>query len=122
MAFLASGRGFFSQFNGVKEVIIFEFAKYPPPAYLLEMSIWVPVISSVVIVAFSVTLLRISGVWGQIFAPRDLRPEETFDPLVAAPLGWIENHEFWDNDQAREDSETTEPIDFWEAGSKRYAS
>jgi len=101
---------------------MFEFAKYPPPAYLLGMSIWVPVISSVVIVAFSVSLLRISGVWGQIFAPRDLRPEETFDPLVAAPLGWIENHEFWDNDQAQEGSEITEPIDFWEAGSKRYAS
>ena len=61
------------------------------------MSIWVPIACSAVILMFSVSLLRASGVWTQIFAPRNLRPKDTFDPLVAAPYGWIENHVFWDN-------------------------
>ncbi len=86
------------------------------------MSIWVPVVCSAVILIFSVSLLRVSGVWDQIFAPRNLQPKKTFDPLVAAPRGWIENHVFWDNIDNDTKDESGASLDFWEDEPKRFAS
>ncbi len=85
------------------------------------MSIWIPVICSAVILVFSVSILRASGVWRLIFAPRNLQPKETFDPLVAAPTGWIENHVFWDNIHG-DNGEGELVTDFWENESERFAS
>ena len=84
------------------------------------MSIWVPIACSAVILIFSVSLLRASGVWTQIFAPRDLRPKDTFDPLVAAPYGWIENHVFWDNAENQDVAAIS--MDFWNEESESFAS
>ncbi len=84
------------------------------------MSIWVPIACSAVILVFSVSLLRASGVWTQIFAPRDLRPKDTFDPLVAAPYGWIENHVFWDNAENQDVAAIS--MDFWNEESESFAS
>ena len=84
------------------------------------MSIWVPIACSAVILMFSVSLLRASGVWTQIFAPRDLRPKDTFDPLVAAPYGWIENHVFWDNAENQDAAAIS--MDFWNEESESFAS
>ena len=84
------------------------------------MSIWVPIACSAVILVFSVSLLRASGVWTQIFAPRDLRPKDTFDPLIAAPYGWIENHVFWDNAENQDVAAIS--MDFWNEESKSFAS
>ena len=84
------------------------------------MSIWVPIACSAVILIFSFSLLRASGVWTQIFDPRDLRPKDTFDPLVAAPYGWIENHVFWDN--AENQDEAAISMDFWNEESESFAS
>ncbi len=84
------------------------------------MSIWVPIACSAVILMFSVSLLRASGVWTQIFAPRDLRPKDTFDPLVAAPYGWIENHVFWDNAENQDVAAIS--MDFWNEESESFAS
>ena len=86
------------------------------------MSIWVPIACSAVILIFSVSLLRVSGVWSQIFAPRNLKPKQTFDPLVAAPLGWIENHVFWDNDDNENKEEADISLDFWNEESESFAS
>ena len=86
------------------------------------MSIWVPIACSAAILIFSVSLLRVSGVWSQIFAPRNLIPKETFDPLVAAPLGWIENHVFWDNDDNENKEEADISLDFWNEESESFAS
>ena len=83
---------------------------------------WVPIVCSAGILAFSVSLLRVSGVWSEIFAPLKLRPKETFDPLVASPSGWIENHAFWDNHPGESDDHAIDSIDFWETDSKRFAS
>ena len=95
---------------------MFQFAKSDTSFYLFRMSIWIPVICSAVILVFSVSILRASGVWRLIFAPRNLQPKETFDPLVAAPTGCIENHVFWDN------GEGELVTDFWENESERFAS
>ena len=84
------------------------------------MSIWVPIACSAVILVFSVSLLRASGVWTQIFAPRDLRPKDTFDPLIAAPYGWIENHVFWDNAENQDVAAIS--MDFWNEESESFAS
>ncbi len=84
------------------------------------MSIWVPIACSAVILIFSVSLLRASGVWTQIFAPHDLRPKDTFDPLVAAPYGWIENHVFWDNAENQDVAAIS--MDFWNEESESFAS
>ena len=86
------------------------------------MSIWVPIACSAAILIFSVSLLRVSGVWSQIFAQRNLKPKETFDPLVAAPLGWIENHVFWDNDDNENKEEADISLDFWNEESESFAS
>tara|TARA_B100000287_G_C20554414_1_gene749809 strand:- start:162 stop:422 length:261 start_codon:yes stop_codon:yes gene_type:complete len=86
------------------------------------MSIWVPIACSAVILIFSVSLLRASGVWTQIFAPRDLRPKDTFDPLVAAPYGWIENHVFWDNVENEIQDAADISMDFWNEESESFAS
>ena len=86
------------------------------------MSIWVPIACSAVILTFSVSLLRASGVWTQIFAPRDLRPKDTFDPLVAAPYGWIENHVFWDNAENENQDAADISMDFWNEESESFAS
>ena len=86
------------------------------------MSIWVPIACSAAILIFSVSLLRVSGVWSQIIAPRNLKPKETFDPLVAAPLGWIENHVFWDNDDNENKEEADISLDFWNEESESFAS
>ncbi len=86
------------------------------------MSIWVPIACSAVILIFSVSLLRASGVWTQIFAPRDLRPKDTFDPLIAAPYGWIENHVFWDNVENEIQDAADISMDFWNEESESFAS
>lgn len=100
---------------------MFQFAKSDTSFYLFRMSIWIPVICSAVILVFSVSILRASGVWSLIFAPRNLQPKETFDPLVAAPTGWIENHVFWDNIHS-DNGEGELVTDFWENESERFAS
>jgi len=99
-----------------------EFAKIESSIYLFGMSMWVAILCSIGILGFSIMLLRLSGVWNNIFAPLRLRPKESFDPLVAAPLGWIENHAFWDNHPEIGDNSELESIDFWEGDSKRFAS
>ena len=86
------------------------------------MSIWVPIACSAVILIFSVSLLRASGVWTQIFAPRDLRPKDTFDPLIAAPYGWIENHVFWNNAKNENQDAADISMDFWNEESESFAS
>ena len=86
------------------------------------MSIWVPIACSAVILIFSFSLLRASGVWTQIFAPRDLRPKDTFDPLIAAPNGWIENHVFWDNAENENQDAADITLDFWNEESESFAS
>ena len=84
------------------------------------MSIWVPIACSAVILIFSFSLLRASGVWTQIFDPRDLRPKDTFDPLVAAPYGWIEI--FWDNAENENQDVANISLDFWNEESESFAS
>ena len=86
------------------------------------MSIWVPIACSAAILIFSVSLLRVSGVWSQIFAPRTLKPKDTFDPLVTAPFGWIENHVFWDNADNGNKEEADISLDFWNEESESFAS
>ncbi|MBG01901.1 MAG: hypothetical protein CL470_06475 [Acidimicrobiaceae bacterium] len=86
------------------------------------MSLWVSILCSTGILGFSISLLYLSGVWSDIFAPRKLRPKETFDPLVTAPFGWIENHVFWDIHGGASNEDGIVSEDFWESDSKRFAS
>ena len=104
------------------EVLVIQFAKFPSSIYLFVMSLWVPLACSSVVILFCAYLLQTSGIWREIFAPMQVRPEETFDPLVTAPSGWIENHAFWDLHSEPNADVTPLPVDFWERKSKLTAS
>ena len=99
-----------------------EFAKIGSSIYLFGMSMWIAILCSAGILGFSIMLLRLSGVWNNIFAPLRLQPKESFDPLSTAPVGWIENHAFWDNHPEIDDNSALESVDFWEDDSRRFAS
>jgi hypothetical protein len=63
------------------------------------MSVWSAIVVYTTVHALGLYLLRASGTWDVIFAPR--RPDNgspVADPLRSSPTGWIENHEFWDLD------------------------
>lgn len=108
--------------NTEMKVLVIQFAKFRSAIYLFVMTLWIPLACSSVVILFCTYLLQTSGVWREIFAPTQVRPEETFDPLVRAPSGWIENHVFWDLHSEQNEEETPLSVDFWERESKLTAS
>jgi hypothetical protein len=80
------------------------------------MSIWIASSVFATVIVFCVYVLRASGAWEVLFAPRlrfDL--DRDHNPLASSPRGWIENHEFWNlvEEETDEEAEIDPAEVFW---------
>jgi hypothetical protein len=86
------------------------------------MWIWVAMAVFFVVSVFATYILRASGTWAILFAPKVvLEGESDHNPLASSPRGWIENHAFWDlvDDTDTDDADLDAEQEFWGAEAAR---